>query len=160
MLSHFVNSQSHHRQRSLTNGKLPPCFGKIEALVQASTRLLIVLERALLQFERDEIGWTDQLASQIIHIQRPYRDYLAGYDTVKDAEQKLLRKSEGFRQFCERTKEAMYDEGMGRVGLRELLMEPVQRVTRYILIFERMFLFFLFGFWWHRTRLSIDIPSN
>ncbi|KAG0140919.1 hypothetical protein CROQUDRAFT_324709 [Cronartium quercuum f. sp. fusiforme G11] len=114
-------------------------FGKIDGLVKASTNLLPVLESALNELQEGKSeGWSDALAAELVNIQRPYRDYLAGYDTVKDAEQKLLKKSEGFRQFCERTKEAMYDDGLGRVGLRELLMEPVQRVTRYILIFEQI----------------------
>jgi len=115
-------------------------FGKIEAVVSANASLLPVLENCL-QIVEHEPGsghWADLLSNELLNIQRPYRDYLAGYDIIKETEQKLLKKSEGFRQFCERTKEAMYDDGMGRVGLRELLMEPVQRITRYILIFEQM----------------------
>jgi hypothetical protein len=114
-------------------------FGKIEAVVSANTSLLNVLETCLQMLEQEPSAghWAHLLSNELLNIQRPYRDYLAGYDIIKETEQKLLKKSEGFRQFCERTKEAMYDDGMGRVGLRELLMEPVQRVTRYILIFER-----------------------
>lgn len=115
-------------------------FGKIEAIVVANTSLLNVLQRSLSILEHDprSIHWVELMSNELLNIQRPYRDYLAGYDIIKETEQKLLKKSEGFRQFCERTKEAMYDDGMGRVGLRELLMEPVQRITRYILIFEQM----------------------
>ncbi|PLW25958.1 hypothetical protein PCANC_25226 [Puccinia coronata f. sp. avenae] len=115
-------------------------FGKIEAVVSANTSLLNVLETCLQMLEQEPSAghWAHLLSNELLNIQRPYRDYLAGYDIIKETEQKLLKKSEGFRQFCERTKEAMYDDGMGRVGLRELLMEPVQRVTRYILIFEQM----------------------
>ncbi|EGF98559.1 uncharacterized protein MELLADRAFT_113447 [Melampsora larici-populina 98AG31] len=117
-------------------------FGKIESLVKASTNLLAVLERSLEILQKADPAtaqhsWSEEIASELLHIQRPYRDYLGSYDTIKETEQKLKR-TDGFRQFCERTKEAMYDEGMGRVGLRELLMEPVQRVTRYILIFEQI----------------------
>ncbi|KAI9611875.1 hypothetical protein H4Q26_007960 [Puccinia striiformis f. sp. tritici PST-130] len=119
-------------------------FGKIEAVVSANQSLLACLEKSLqiieqqLQQQQGEQHWADALSDELLNIQRPYRDYLAGYDIVKETEQKLLKKSEAFRQFCERTKETMYDDGMGRVGLRELLMEPVQRITRYILIFEQM----------------------
>ncbi|KAH9809848.1 hypothetical protein DFH28DRAFT_511861 [Melampsora americana] len=117
-------------------------FGKIESLVKASTNLLVVLERSLEIIQQADSStthhsWSEEIASELLYIQRPYRDYLGSYDTIKETEQKLKR-TEGFRQFCERTKEAMYDEGMGRVGLRELLMEPVQRITRYILIFEQI----------------------
>ncbi|KAH9469064.1 hypothetical protein MJO28_005428 [Puccinia striiformis f. sp. tritici] len=118
-------------------------FGKIEAVVSANQSLLACLEKSLQIIEQQlqqqgEQHWADALSDELLNIQRPYRDYLAGYDIIKETEQKLLKKSEAFRQFCERTKETMYDDGMGRVGLRELLMEPVQRITRYILIFEQM----------------------
>ncbi|KAA1120108.1 hypothetical protein PGT21_037163 [Puccinia graminis f. sp. tritici] len=114
-------------------------FGKIEAVVSVNSSLLNTLEICLKIIEQQPgTGqWADLLSNELLNIQRAYRDYLAAYDSIKETEQKLLKKSEGFRQFCERTKEAMYDDGMGRVGLRELLMEPVQRITRYILIFER-----------------------
>ncbi|MBW0503906.1 hypothetical protein O181_043621 [Austropuccinia psidii MF-1] len=115
-------------------------FGKIDAIVAANSSLLNILDQSL-SFLQNQPGtsiWANLISQELLNIQRPYRDYLAGYDVIKETEQKLLKKSDGFRQFCERTKEAMYDEGMGRVGLRELLMEPVQRVTRYILIFEQM----------------------
>ncbi|KAA1114164.1 hypothetical protein PGTUg99_026065 [Puccinia graminis f. sp. tritici] len=115
-------------------------FGKIEAVVSVNSSLLNTLEICLKIIEQQPgTGqWADLLSNELLNIQRAYRDYLAAYDSIKETEQKLLKKSEGFRQFCERTKEAMYDDGMGRVGLRELLMEPVQRITRYILIFEQM----------------------
>jgi hypothetical protein len=116
-------------------------FGKIEAVVSVNSSLLNTLEICLKIIEQQQQPgtgqWADLLSNELLNIQRAYRDYLAAYDSIKETEQKLLKKSEGFRQFCERTKEAMYDDGMGRVGLRELLMEPVQRITRYILIFER-----------------------
>ncbi|WAR58547.1 hypothetical protein PtB15_5B781 [Puccinia triticina] len=116
-------------------------FGKIDGVVSANTSLLDTLETCLqiIEHHSGSAQWADILSNHLPNIYRPYRDYLGAYDSIKETEQKLLKKSEGFRQFCERTKEAMYDEGMGRVGLRELLMEPVQRITRYILIFEQMF---------------------
>jgi hypothetical protein len=115
---------------------------KFKSLVKTSTNLLVVLERSLEIIQKIDPStahesWSEEVASELLHNQHPYRDYLGSYDTIKETEQ-TLKRTEGFCQFCERTKEAMYVEGMGRVGLRELLMEPVQRVTRYILIFKRM----------------------
>lgn len=138
-LRQFSNSK---HTRIIDKYEATTMFGKIESLVKASTNLLVVLERSLEILQKADPStahesWSEEIASELLHIQRPYRDYLGSYDTIKETEQKLKR-TEGFRQFCERTKEAMYDEGMGRVGLRELLMEPVQRVTRYILIFEQI----------------------
>ncbi|CAH7673884.1 Dbl homology domain-containing protein, partial [Phakopsora pachyrhizi] len=111
-------------------------FGKFEYIIKANQSLLPVLEKCLKSLIEGQNDWLDWLCEQLEKIQKPYCDYLPGYDLIKDTEQRLLKKSKGFHQFCERTKEAMYDDGMGRVGLRELLMEPDQRVTCYILIFK------------------------
>ncbi|CAH7687612.1 hypothetical protein PPACK8108_LOCUS22423 [Phakopsora pachyrhizi] len=89
-------------------------FGKIEYIVKANQSLLPVLEACLKSLIEGRTDWSDRLCEELEKIQKPYRDYLAGYDSIKDTEQRLLKKSEGFRQFCERTKEAMYDDGMGR----------------------------------------------
>ncbi|KAI8445451.1 Dbl homology domain-containing protein [Phakopsora pachyrhizi] len=113
-------------------------FGKIEYIVKANQSLLPVLETCLKSLIKGQNDWLDWLCEQLEKIQKPYCDYLPGYDLIKDTEQRLLKKSKGFRQFCERTKEAMYNDRMGRVGLRELLMERAQRVTCYILIFNQM----------------------
>ncbi|CAH7683017.1 Dbl homology domain-containing protein [Phakopsora pachyrhizi] len=113
-------------------------FGKIEYIAKANQSLLPVLETCLKSLIKGQTDWSDQLCEQLEKIQKPYCDYLAGYDSIKDTEQRLLKKSKGFRQFCERTKKSMYNDRMGRVGLRELQMEPFQRVTCYILIFKQI----------------------
>ncbi|CAH7670756.1 hypothetical protein PPACK8108_LOCUS5491 [Phakopsora pachyrhizi] len=87
-------------------------FGKIEYIVNANQSLLPVLETCLKSLIEGQNDWLDWLCEQLENIQKPYRDYLPGYDLIKDTEQRLLKKSKGFRQFCERTKEAMYNDGM------------------------------------------------
>jgi protein ECT2 len=42
------------------------------------------------------------------------------------------------KKFCDKTKEKTIHMGIGGVGLTELLMEPVQRVPRYLLLLEGM----------------------
>lgn len=46
----------------------------------------------------------------------------------------MMRTNKGFRDFVERTKYSTI--GLGNVGLRELLMEPVQRIPRYTLLLQ------------------------
>lgn len=84
----------------------------------------------------DDGGWASTIAEALKRIAGPYQAYMANYDEAKATEQRL-QKSDSFRHFCDRTKQAMYDEGMGRIGLRELIMEPCQRVPRYKMLLDR-----------------------
>ena len=51
---------------------------------------------------------------------------------------KDLLKKKSFVEFIDRTK--LQTTGINNIGLRELLMEPVQRIPRYILLFQGEFL--------------------
>ncbi|EPQ30883.1 uncharacterized protein PFL1_01780 [Pseudozyma flocculosa PF-1] len=62
-----------------------------------------------------------------------YTDYLANFEKAKHIE-RTLAKHRGFQEFADRTKYAMV--GLGNVGIRDLLMEPVQRIPRYKLLLD------------------------
>jgi hypothetical protein len=75
----------------------------------------------------------------------PYRTYLNKQDESQRMFQDVLRKYPNFASYIEvsthdynaeiqRTK--YQTTGMGNIGLRELLMEPVQRIPRYTLLWQ------------------------
>lgn len=123
-------------------------FGKVEKIVACNEKVLEIFEGVWQMvmacggevcFEGDGGEWAEYVRRALEEIEGPYQAYMADYDEAKSTEQRLQR-SDSFRQFCDRTKEAMYDEGMGRIGLNELIMEPNQRVPRYKMLLDRSFL--------------------
>jgi hypothetical protein len=99
---------------------------------------------------------SSQLTSQMKELRTfdPYRAYLSKQDESQKMFQEVLKKYSSFAAFIEvsdlrsrcrdhklilqRTK--YQTTGMGNIGLRELLMEPVQRIPRYTLLFQSKFL--------------------
>lgn len=63
-----------------------------------------------------------------------YNEYFNNFEKAKHIEQSMMRNNRGFRDFIDRTKYSI--TGMGNIGLRELIMEPVQRIPRYTLLFD------------------------
>ncbi|GAA97533.1 uncharacterized protein L969DRAFT_44294 [Mixia osmundae IAM 14324] len=108
-------------------------FGNIDVILAANEGFLQDLERVMLSKRRGGLGvviWEHLTAFADVHV---YPTYLSGYEKAKEIESQMSSKR-GFVDFVERTKYST--EGIGNIGLRELLMEPVQRVTRYILMLE------------------------
>lgn len=79
----------------------------------------------------------------------PYRTYLGKQDEVQKLFQDALKKYSGFSSFidvssiCIKAKTVSHRQstkyqttGIGNIGLRELLMEPVQRIPRYTLLWQ------------------------
>lgn len=63
-----------------------------------------------------------------------YSEYFGNFEKAKHIEQSMMRSNKSFRDFVERTKYST--AGLGNVGLRELIMEPVQRIPRYTLLLD------------------------
>lgn len=63
-----------------------------------------------------------------------YNEYFNNFEKAKHIEQSMMRNNRGFRDFIDRTKYSI--TGMGNIGLRELIMEPVQRIPRYTMLFD------------------------
>jgi hypothetical protein len=63
-----------------------------------------------------------------------YNEYLSNFEKAKHIEQTMMKSNRAFREFVERTKGST--TGLGNVGLRELIMEPVQRIPRYTMLLD------------------------
>lgn len=66
-----------------------------------------------------------------------YKQYYANRAEAQAIFEREMKKSQGFSAFVDRIKYSSADT-KNRIGLRELLMEPVQRIPRYTLMFRTM----------------------
>ncbi|WVN91089.1 uncharacterized protein L203_106336 [Cryptococcus depauperatus CBS 7841] len=112
-------------------------FANIEVIVPASTTFLSDLENIM------ESGRAEELVGDVClkHLQTlrtfdPYRTYLSKQDESQKLFQDCLKRFSSFSSFIESTK--YQTTGIGNIGLRELLMEPVQRIPRYTLLWQTM----------------------
>ena len=64
----------------------------------------------------------------------PYGTYIGNQDEAQKIFQELYRNDKSFVQFVDATKQQT--TGIGNIGLRELLMEPVQRIPRYTMLWQ------------------------
>ena len=60
-----------------------------------------------------------------------YDTYLSNFERAQRTYNQML-KHRSFREFIERTQHSM--KGVGNAGLRELMVEPLQRIPRYQLL--------------------------
>ncbi|WWC64175.1 uncharacterized protein I303_106783 [Kwoniella dejecticola CBS 10117] len=112
-------------------------FANIEAIVPASAAFLTDLDAMLESGHATEsVGDVCLRHLKILRTFDPYRTYLSKQDESQRLFQESLRKFPGFALFIESTK--YQTTGIGNIGLRELLMEPVQRIPRYTLLWQTM----------------------
>ncbi|CEH12302.1 hypothetical protein CBOM_00300 [Ceraceosorus bombacis] len=108
-------------------------FGNIGEIVGANRAFLSDLEKCVKGGKRDR----DRLGD-VVHRHMAcfacYNEYFANFEKAKHIEQSMTKSNRAFRDFVERTKYGV--QGMGNIGLRELLMEPVQRIPRYTLLLD------------------------
>ncbi|EIW66895.1 hypothetical protein M231_05581 [Tremella mesenterica] len=106
-------------------------FSNIELVVSASETFLSDLEEAT----PEDVG-----SICLRHLEAktfdPYRTYLSNQEASQKTLNEVFKKYPGFASFIERTKYST--TGIGNIGLRELLMEPVQRIPRYTLLWQTM----------------------
>ncbi|KAI0050211.1 hypothetical protein FA95DRAFT_662337 [Auriscalpium vulgare] len=116
-------------------------FGNIDNIIPVNEALLADLEKMVAPDGPRMVGYIGDV------MLRHFRD-LRGFDVYKQFyvkreeaqmifEREMSKKSSGFEEYTERVK---YDTSdvRNRVGLRELLMDPVQRIPRYTLLFRTM----------------------
>lgn len=63
-----------------------------------------------------------------------YSEYFGNFEKAKHIEQTMSRTNKSFRDFVDRIKYSTPD--MGNIGIRELIMEPIQRIPRYTLLLD------------------------
>ncbi|KAH8913615.1 Dbl homology domain-containing protein, partial [Atractiella rhizophila] len=123
-------------------------FGNVEALLGLNEQFLGVLEgmRVGEEVERGAgVEWAGIIKDWMSRFSVPYTSYLSSYPQAKGIENSLMATTSqwrsGFSRFCEKTKMQTSGNGaggIGNVGLRELLMEPIQRIPRYRLLMDEM----------------------
>ncbi|ORX38894.1 hypothetical protein BD324DRAFT_296964 [Kockovaella imperatae] len=112
-------------------------FNNIDAIILASIAFTKDLEAMFAAGEGpDQVGTICLHHLRELKTFEPYRSYLSKQDESQRMFQDVLKKYSSFNSFIERTK--YQTTGIGNIGLRELLMEPVQRIPRYTLLWQTM----------------------
>ncbi|PWN53524.1 hypothetical protein IE53DRAFT_338631 [Violaceomyces palustris] len=108
-------------------------FGNIGEIVGANQAFLFELEALVAKGAEAVRNGLGDVVYKHMACFSCYNEYFANFEKAKHIEQ-TMQKHKGFRDFADRTKYAM--TGMGNTGLRDLLMEPVQRIPRYKLMLD------------------------
>ncbi|EIW82335.1 hypothetical protein CONPUDRAFT_164953 [Coniophora puteana RWD-64-598 SS2] len=129
--------------RNKSTAILPPyeaktLFGNIDSLMPVNEAFLADLEKAYANSGLKNIG---DVALHHFKELRGFEHYKQYYVKREEAqsifEREVMKKSSGFSAFIDRIKYSAADT-RNRIGLRELLMDPVQRIPRYTLLFRTM----------------------
>ncbi|KAF8812237.1 hypothetical protein BYT27DRAFT_7182669 [Phlegmacium glaucopus] len=116
-------------------------FGNIDNLLPVNEAFLTDLERMAAPNGYKVVGGVGDVALRHFKELRGFEQYKQYYVKREDAqaifEREVSKRSSGFADYIDRIK-YQSDESSNRVGLRELLMEPVQRIPRYTLLFRTM----------------------
>ncbi|KAL5487604.1 hypothetical protein ACEPAI_5712 [Sanghuangporus weigelae] len=117
-------------------------FGNIDYIVPANEAFLHDLEQMMSRNGVQTVGGVGDVALRHFKELQTFECY-KGYYTRREEAQEIFKaemskkSGTGFAAFVERIKYSTNDV-KNRVGLRELLMEPVQRIPRYTLLFQSM----------------------
>ncbi|KAL1406084.1 hypothetical protein Q8F55_007767 [Vanrija albida] len=112
-------------------------FSNIEAILPAAQAFLKDLEAIYASGEAAaRVGDVCLNHLKTLKTLDPYRTYIGNQDEAQKTFQDMLRKNDSFGNFIESTKYSTTN--VQNVGLSELLMEPVQRVPRYTLLWQEM----------------------
>ncbi|KAG6880357.1 hypothetical protein C0992_007768 [Termitomyces sp. T32_za158] len=116
-------------------------FGNIDNLIPVNEAFLTDLEKMLGPNGPRTVGGVGDVALRHFKELRGFEQYKQYYVKREDAqlifEREISKRSSRFASFIDHIKYQSADP-RNRVGLRELLMEPVQRIPRYTLLFRTM----------------------
>ncbi|KAF5333454.1 hypothetical protein D9611_002621 [Ephemerocybe angulata] len=116
-------------------------FGNIDALLPVNEAFLTDLEKMLAPNGANLVGGVGDVALKHFRDQSGFEQYKLFYPHRESAqelfEKEGSKRSSRFVSYIEHIKYQSTDP-KNRVGLRELLMEPVQRIPRYTLLFKTM----------------------
>ncbi|KAH8830435.1 hypothetical protein DL96DRAFT_1592891 [Flagelloscypha sp. PMI_526] len=115
-------------------------FGNIDALVPVNAAFLKDLELMQSPDGLATVGGIGDVALKHFKELNGFEEYKTFYGQREDAQKIFLReksrKNSPFMEYIERVKYEACDEAGNRVGLEELLIEPVQRIPRYTMLFR------------------------
>ncbi|KDR83964.1 hypothetical protein GALMADRAFT_133349 [Galerina marginata CBS 339.88] len=132
--------------RSRDTAILPPyesktLFGNIDNLLPVNEAFLTDLEKMFAPNGLKAVGGVGDVALRHFKELRGFEQYKQYYVKREDAqaifEKEVSKRSSRFASYIDHIKYQSTDS-RNRVGLRELLMEPVQRIPRYTLLFRTM----------------------
>ncbi|KAF5388006.1 hypothetical protein D9615_000543 [Tricholomella constricta] len=116
-------------------------FGNVDNLLPVNEAFLTDLEKMMAPNGLKTVGGVGDVALRHFKDLRGFEQYKQYYVKREDAqlifERELSKRSSRFASFIDHIKYQSTDP-RNRVGLRELLMEPVQRIPRYTLLFRTM----------------------
>ncbi|KAH7887610.1 hypothetical protein F5I97DRAFT_1861578 [Phlebopus sp. FC_14] len=116
-------------------------FGNIDNLLPVNEAFLDDLEKLVARDGSRRVGGVGDVALRHFKDLRGFEHYKQYYVKREEAqsifEREMMKKSSGFAEYIDRIKYSTADT-RNRVGLRELLMDPVQRIPRYTLLFRTM----------------------
>ncbi|EKM80039.1 hypothetical protein AGABI1DRAFT_57412 [Agaricus bisporus var. burnettii JB137-S8] len=116
-------------------------FGNIDNLLPVNEAFLMDLEKMQAPNGSRTVGGVGDVALRHFKELRGFEQYKQYYVKREDAqlifEREASKKSSRFAAYIDHIKYQATDP-KNRVGLRELLMEPVQRIPRYTLLFRTM----------------------
>ncbi|KAG1752636.1 uncharacterized protein EDB91DRAFT_1103601 [Suillus paluster] len=132
--------------RNKNTAILPPyeaktLFGNIDNFLPVNETFLLDLEKMVAPDGPKTVGGVGDVALRHFKDLRGFEHYRQYYVKREEAqsifEREMMKKSSGFAAYIDRIKYSTADT-RNRVGLRELLMDPVQRIPRYTLLFRTM----------------------
>ncbi|KAG2156207.1 hypothetical protein DEU56DRAFT_766033 [Suillus clintonianus] len=132
--------------RNKNTAILPPyeaktLFGNIDNFLPVNEAFLLDLEKMVAPDGPKTVGGVGDVALRHFKDIRGFEHYRQYYVKREEAqsifEREMMKKSSGFAAYIDRIKYSTADT-RNRVGLRELLMDPVQRIPRYTLLFRTM----------------------
>ncbi|KAF9569107.1 hypothetical protein CPC08DRAFT_289376 [Agrocybe pediades] len=116
-------------------------FGNIDNLLPVNEAFLTDLEKMCAPNGSKAVGGVGDVALRHFKELRGFEQYKQYYVKREDAqaifEKEVSKRSSRFASYIDHIKYQSTDS-RNRVGLRELLMEPVQRIPRYTLLFRTM----------------------
>ncbi|KAG8937079.1 hypothetical protein FRC02_006279 [Tulasnella sp. 418] len=116
-------------------------FGNIDAILPANEAFLTDLERMLAPNGSKTVGGVGDVALKHLRDLRAFDCYKTYYAKREEAQsifekEMAKRPTSAFASYIDAIKYS--SESKNRVGLRELLIEPIQRIPRYTLMFRIM----------------------
>ncbi|WFC97315.1 hypothetical protein MYAM1_000025 [Malassezia yamatoensis] len=110
-------------------------FGNLGEIVAANKMLLCELEILFEQGYSTMAASIGDIMEQNMHRFACYDEYMGDFEQAKTIYTQML-KNKAFRGFIERTQHNASD--LGNAGLRELMIEPLQRIPRYRLLLNNI----------------------
>ncbi|KAF8338748.1 uncharacterized protein EI90DRAFT_3038954 [Cantharellus anzutake] len=115
-------------------------FGNLDSIILANETLLADLELMLSPNGPKQVGGIGDVLLKHFKDARTFDCYKQYYSKIEEAQsifESLKKSNSGFSGFIERIKYSTSDSH-SRIGLRELLIEPVQRIPRYTLFVQQI----------------------